>query len=43
MMPAPLCMIVAARDTGGLSRRGTIVAMCRADHADQALDVSTFG
>ena len=23
--------------------RSTIVAMCRADHADQAMDMSTFG
>ena len=33
-----------AKDTGGLSRVcGTIVAMCRADHADQAMGMSTFG
>lgn len=32
-----------ARDTGSLSQCGTIVAMCRADHADQAMDMSTFG
>jgi len=33
-----------ARDTGNLSRvSGTIVAMCRADQADQAMDMSTFG
>jgi len=33
-----------ARDTGTLSRVcGAIVTMCRADHADQAMDMSTFG
>jgi len=25
------------------SVRGTIVAMCRADHGDQAMHMSTFG
>ena len=36
--------LAACEKNPWLSRvRGTIVAMCRADHDDLAMDVSTFG